>query len=98
MKFTTTLRLGSAALILPAAILASAVFAAEPQSANSQTATPQTISLWVSQLGSDSYTVREGASDNLIEAGRSAIDATVAATQKDDLEVTTRAVQILARC
>ena len=31
----------------------------------------------------------------MIQAGRAAIDATVAATQKDDLEVTTRAVQIL---
>ena len=82
MRFTTTLRLSSAALVLPVAILATAVFAAEPQTANPQPATQQNISQWVSQLGSDSYTVREGASDNLIEAGRVAIDATVAATQK----------------
>lgn len=95
MRFTTTLRLSSAALILPVAVLATAAFAAEPKTANPQTATEQNISQWISQLGSDSYTVREGASDNLIEAGRAAIDATVAATQKDDLEVTTRAVQIL---
>lgn len=57
---------------------------------------PAAIAKWIDELGSDSYSVRESASGNLIRAGRSAIGAVASATQKDDLEVTTRAVQILA--
>jgi hypothetical protein len=56
----------------------------------------QAIEQWIDELGSDSYTVREAASDHLVDAGRAAIEAVTAATQKDDLEVTTRSVQILA--
>lgn len=54
------------------------------------------ISQWITELGSDSYSLREAATDHLIQAGRSAIDAVCSATQKDDLEVTTRSVQILS--
>jgi hypothetical protein len=91
---------GAVVLVFPAIAVVDAALAAEPAAtqptATQPAATAQTIAQWINELGSDSYTVREGASDELVQAGRAAIDATVAATQKDDLEVTTRAVQILA--
>jgi hypothetical protein len=103
MRLLKALKLAALISILPAfALAAEPPQTAETQSTNSPTAaTPpaisqQTISQWVSQLGSDSYTVREGASDELIRAGRASIDAMVAATRQDDLEVTTRAVHVLA--
>jgi len=102
MKFRTTLKLAAKALILPAMVLvatipvATARAAEPPKTAKPHSAaTPQEIAQWIGQLGSDNYQVREEASDDLIQSGRSAIDATVTASQKDDLEVTTRAVQIL---
>ena len=94
MRLRTTLKL--ATVVLPALLLVTVAHAAEPKPSKPHSAaTPQQIAQWVSQLGSDNYQVREEASDDLIQAGRAAIDATVAASQKDDLEVTTRAVQVL---
>ena len=107
MKFTTkfkqTHKLAAIAVVVAAIAVAPAAFAVEPAAspqhppaAGRPALTPQAIAGWINQLGSDSYTVREAASDELIQAGRPAIDSVAAATQKDDLEVTTRAVQILA--
>ncbi|HEX3998799.1 MAG TPA: PDZ domain-containing protein [Pirellulales bacterium] len=100
-------RLAFAFLAVTAICAAGSAFAAQPPATKAHAsrgqaldtgavASPQAIGQWVGQLGSDSYTVREAASDALIQAGRPAIASVVAASQKDDLEVTTRAVQILA--
>ncbi len=68
----------------------------ETNSAPQQAATATAVAKWINDLGSDSYSVREVASGRLLQAGRSAIESITGATQRDDLEVTTRAVQILA--
>ena len=102
MRFRMTIQRATWVLIFPAASLMTAPFsaallAAEAQpAATSQSATPQEVAAWIGQLGSDTYSVREAATEELIRAGSAAIDAAVAASQKDDLEVTTRAVQVLA--
>ncbi len=56
---------------------------------------PRTIHRWVQQLSSDDYGVREGATQNLTRAGRAALHDVAVAAQQDDLEVTTRAVEVL---
>ncbi len=53
------------------------------------------LSRWVKQLSSDDYGAREEATEKLIRAGRPAIPAVAVAAQEDDLEVTSRSMDVL---
>lgn len=57
-------------------------------------AAPQ-IAAWIDQLGADQFAQREAASRSLAAAGRPALDPLGAAILCDDLEVATRALEIV---
>lgn len=68
-----------------------AVVAFDPSDTNRPTA----IAEWIVQLDDDNFDVREDATENLMGAGKAAVDATAAAATGESLEVTERAVRIL---
>jgi len=53
------------------------------------------IAEWIDQLGADQFSRREAASRSLADAGRDALGALGEAIQRDDLEVASRAVEIV---
>lgn len=64
------------------------IVAAEP-------ATQPEIAAWIDQLGAEQFAQREAASRSLAAAGRPALESLGAAVLRDDLEVATRALDIL---
>jgi hypothetical protein len=61
-----------------------------------ETASAKQIAQWAAQLGDNSFAVRESASEQLVQAGRPAIEAVAAAAMNAErLEVTVRALRIL---
>lgn len=91
MRFWISASVVIAGVAFSAAILAQA----PPDSPTAAAPGDAAIRLWISQLGSNDYGVRQEATRNLERAGRAALPAVAAAAQQDDLEVTTRAVAIL---
>jgi hypothetical protein len=69
----------------------------EKATAKTADAAPEEISRWVKQLDSDEYWTREDASKRLFRAGRSAIASLSEAARSPKLEVSTRAVGVLAQ-
>lgn len=53
------------------------------------------IAVWIAELGSTQFAQREAASRSLAAAGRPALEPLVQAAQNGDLEIATRAVEIL---
>jgi len=53
------------------------------------------ISEWIEQLGSPQFAQREAASRSLADAGRAALGPLTAAIQRDDLEIASRAMEIV---
>jgi hypothetical protein len=53
------------------------------------------IAEWIDQLGADQFSRREAASRSLAEAGRDALGPLGEAIQRDDLEVASRAVEVV---
>ncbi len=78
------LRLAIAVLVLGTAVARSA----EPPA-------PDQIAAWIDQLGADQFAQREAASRSLATAGRPALAPLQAAIARDDLEVASRAVEIV---
>lgn len=70
-------------------VVVSAIIAAEEPPAGSQ------IAAWIDQLGADQFAQREAASRSLAAAGKPALDPLGAALLRDDLEVATRALEIV---
>lgn len=64
------------------------IAAAEP-------ATEPEIAAWIDQLGAEQFAQREAASRSLAAAGRPALESLGAAVLRDDLEVATRALDIV---
>jgi len=64
------------------------IVAAEP-------ATEPEIAAWIDQLGAEQFAQREAASRSLAAAGRPALESLGAAVLRDDLEVATRALDIV---
>lgn len=64
------------------------IVAAEP-------ATQPEIAAWIDQLGAEQFAQREAASRSLAAAGRPALESLGAAVLRDDLEVATRALDIV---
>lgn len=56
---------------------------------------PQQIAAWIAELGSAQFARREAASRSLAAAGRPALEPLVQAVRNGDLEVSSRAVEIL---
>ncbi len=56
---------------------------------------PKKINLWIRQLGDSEFTIREQATQSLIEAGSSTIEALNKAKSSDDAEVRNRANMIV---
>lgn len=56
---------------------------------------PAAIAAWIAQLGSDQFAQREAASRQLAAAGPEALQALAAAAAADDLEVASRAIDLL---
>jgi hypothetical protein len=56
---------------------------------------PAQIERWITDLNSDSYTVREAATRNLGQAGRTAVEPLVKAAEGENLEVSARAIRAL---
>jgi hypothetical protein len=69
---------------------------AEPSQADEPTP-PEKIRRWIEQLDSDEYWTREEASKRLFQAGATSIESLATAARSDKLEVSTRAVSVLAR-
>ncbi|MEX2138362.1 MAG: PDZ domain-containing protein [Pirellulales bacterium] len=69
----------------------------EKVAAKSIDATHEEISRWIQQLDSDEYWTREDASKRLFRAGQSAVAALSEAARSPKLEVSTRAVGVLAQ-
>lgn len=76
------------AIALPLVISPASVAADEPPTG------PQ-IAAWIDQLGADQFAQREAASRSLADAGRPALVALAAALRRDDLEVASRALEIV---
>lgn len=76
------------AIALPLVISPASVAADEPPTG------PQ-IAVWIDQLGADQFAQREAASRSLADAGRPALVALAAALRRDDLEVASRALEIV---
>jgi len=77
-------RLAIAVLVLGRVVAA----AAEPPA-------PDQIAAWIDQLGADQFAQREAASRSLASAGRVALAPLRAAIGRDDLEVASRAVEVV---
>jgi len=67
--------------------------AGDVESAPAAAGTP--ISEWIEQLGSPQFAQREAASRSLADAGRAALGPLTAAIQRDDLEIASRAMEIV---
>jgi tetratricopeptide (TPR) repeat protein len=76
------------ALICCSVFFLATISAAEPP-------TKEQIAQWISDLASDTFTVRDKASLELYKAGRAAEDALKIAVKSDDVEVRRRAADIL---
>jgi Leucine-rich repeat (LRR) protein len=74
-------------------LLGLAWFAVASRSADSETS--KSIQEWITQLNDDRFAVREEATQNLIKAGKEAIDTVAKAAAGDQLEATDRGVRIL---
>ena len=59
------------------------------------TAAGSPIAEWIEQLGSPQFAQREAASRSLADAGRAALGPLTAAIQRDDLEIASRAMEIV---
>src|SRR5262249_29846193 len=75
------------------ALLTLACFSIAIRSADSESS--KSIQEWITQLDDDRFAVREEATQNLIKAGKAAIDTVAKAAAGDQLEVTYRSVHIL---
>ncbi|RLS30999.1 MAG: PDZ domain-containing protein [Planctomycetota bacterium] len=53
------------------------------------------IGEWIAQLGSDQFAQREAASHSLVEAGAKTLPSLAAAASGDDLEIASRAIEII---
>lgn len=69
-------------------------FAPAFAAAGESPAAPQ-ITAWIEQLGADQFAQREAASRSLADAGRPALGPLGAALRQDDLEVASRALEIV---
>ena len=56
---------------------------------------PEQIAAWIDQLGADQFAQREAASRSLADTGHAALAPLAAAIGRDDLEVASRAVEIV---
>jgi hypothetical protein len=83
-------------LTLWMALLAGVAARAQPPKGDEPPA-PAKIRRWIEQLDSDEYWTREEASKRLLHAGAAAIESLAGAARSDKLEVSTRAVGVLAR-
>ncbi|NDC53842.1 MAG: PDZ domain-containing protein [Planctomycetia bacterium] len=76
------------AIAVPLALVTTAAWADEPPA-------PAQIAEWIDQLGAEQFAQREAASRSLAAAGRAAVGPLAAAIGRDDLEVASRAVEIV---
>ncbi len=67
----------------------------QPQAAAVDAPTPEAVSIWIEALGAAEFAVREDATERLSSAGLAAIDALKRAAEGPDLEVSSRAIQVL---
>ena len=74
-------------------LLGLACFSVAMRSADSESS--KSIQEWITQLDDDRFAVREEATQNLLKAGKKAIDTVAKAAAGDQLEVTYRSVRIL---
>jgi hypothetical protein len=95
-EYTDQLAMSVKLLPLWMALAAALASAAEPSKADDPPP-PEKVRRWIEQLDSDEYWTREEASKRLFQAGSSAIEPLATAARSDKLEVSTRAVGVLAR-
>jgi hypothetical protein len=83
---------------IPAAAEEGATPVATPAGAAPESVDPSSqVKEWIDQLGSDQFAQREAASRSLAEAGLPALKALTGAIHGDDLEVASRAIEIVRR-
>jgi hypothetical protein len=95
-EYTDQLAMRVKLLPLWMVLIAGFASAAEPFKPDEAPA-PEKVRRWIEQLDSDEYWTREEASKRLFQTGAAAIESLAGAARSDKLEVSTRAVGVLAR-
>jgi hypothetical protein len=85
------------AIVVPLLVATASVAADEPPTIaeTAETAETAEIATWVEQLGAEQFSQREAASKSLASAGQAALGPLGDAIGRDDLEVASRAIEIV---
>lgn len=85
------------AMAIPAAALMIADDGRNEKANSGRPPDGRTIQEWIDRLGDDRFTVREAASNSLVEMGKQALPVVMEAAVDEDTEVRSRAFRVLAK-